>query len=153
MKKIETISESNSYSAINIGVLDSLQEYSFLHPKTQQEIKGKVFLKEPTKATGTEISFQTLAAKSELPYFHKHIENEETYIILKGSGFFQVDEDCFPIKEGSVIRIAPAAKRGFCNTSDEQMILAVIQSKEGSLNQYSSDDGERVSVEPKWRNK
>lgn len=153
MKKIETISESNSYSAVNIGVLDDLQDYSFLHPKTQQEIRGKVFLKEPTKATGTEISFQTLPAKSELPYFHTHIENEETYIILKGFGFFQVDEDCFAVKEGTVVRITPAAKRGFCNTSNEQMILAVIQSKEGSLNQYSSDDGQRVSVEPKWRNK
>nr|WP_297169217.1 cupin domain-containing protein [uncultured Dysgonomonas sp.] len=153
MKKIEIISRSNSYSAVNIGDLNSLQTYSFLHPKTGQEIKGKVFLKEPTKATGTEISFQTLSPRSELSYFHKHIENEETYIILKGSGFFQVDEDCFPVKEGSVVRITPAAKRGFCNTSDDQMILVVIQSKEGSLNQYSSDDGERVIVEPKWRNK
>lgn len=153
MKKIEIISDSSSYSAVNIGELTDLQNYSLIHPKTQQEIKGKIFLKEPTKATGTEISFQTLAAHTELPYFHTHIQNEETYIILKGFGFFQVDEDCFAVKEGSVIRIAPAAKRGFCNTSDEQMILAVIQSKEGSLNQYSSDDGEKVSVEPKWRNK
>ena len=44
-----------------------------------------------------------LAPRSEQPYFHIHYKNEETYIILKGYGYFQVDGNCFGNKRGSVI--------------------------------------------------
>lgn len=151
MKKIEKLSENNHFTAINIGNLDDLMDYSLVHPVNKKRIEGKVFLKDPTKATGTEISFNSLPPKSEQPYFHIHRKNEETYIILKGFGFFQVDEDCFDIKEGSVIQVAPQGKRGICNSSDERMVYMVIQSKENSLEEYTTADGERLPVEPKWR--
>jgi len=151
MKEIEVISENKNYTAVNIGSLDQLTEYSMIHPKNKKEITGKVFIKEATKATGTEISFQTLPPNTELGYFHIHDENEEMYIILKGSGDFQVDEDCFPVSEGSLIRVSPKGKRSLRNSSDEAMIYMVIQSKENSLGQYSSDDGERISYDPKWK--
>jgi mannose-6-phosphate isomerase-like protein (cupin superfamily) len=151
MKEIEKLSENEHYSAIDLGSLDELMDYSLIHPVRKNLIEGKVFLKDATQATGTEISFNMLLPHSEQPYFHIHRKNEETYVILKGAGFFQVDEDCFQIKEGSVIRIAPQGKRGICNSSDETMIYMVIQSKENSLEEYTTADGERVPVEPKWR--
>src|ERR1035437_4457792 len=104
MKQIEKILENTNYSAVNLGELDNLMDYSLIHPVNKKLIEGKVFLKDMTKATGTEISFNSLPPTTEQPYFHIHRKNEETYIILKGFGFFQVDEDCFSIKEGSVIR-------------------------------------------------
>lgn len=151
MKEIEKQSENRYYTAVDLGNLNDLMEYSLIHPVNKRLIEGKVFLKDATQATGTEISFNSLAPKSEQPYFHIHRKNEETYIILKGSGFFQVDEDCFGIKEGSVIRVAPQGKRGICNSSDETMIYMVIQSKENSLEEHTTADGERLPVEPKWR--
>jgi len=151
MKQIEKLSENTNYSAVNLGNLKDLANYSLIHPVSKRLIEGKVFLKDPTKATGTEISFNSLPPQSEQPYFHIHRKNEETYIILKGFGFFQVDDDCFRIKEGSVIRVAPQGKRGICNSSDETMIYMVIQSKENSLEEYTTADGERLPVEPKWR--
>jgi mannose-6-phosphate isomerase-like protein (cupin superfamily) len=150
MKQVEKISEGNNYTAINIGCLDELINYSLIHPKTGEERK-KLFLKAPTKATSTEISFTTLPPKTELGYFHKHNKDEETYIILKGSGYYQVDDDCFPITEGSVIRVAPQGIRGLCNTSDVPMIYICIQSKENSLEEHTSDDGQRVAFLPKWK--
>jgi mannose-6-phosphate isomerase-like protein (cupin superfamily) len=126
--------------------------YSLIHPVNKQEIEGKVFLKGATKSTGSEISFNALAPKSEQPYFHIHYKNEETYIILKGFGFFQVDGKCFDIKEGSVIRVAPDGVRGIRNASSETMTYMVVQSKENSLEEYTTDDGERVAFEPKWKN-
>lgn len=150
MKKPSTIAENKNYTAVNIGSLDELAEYSLIHPKSGSEIKGKVFLKEATEATGTEISFATLPPNTALSYFHIHRKNEETYIILKGSGDFQVDDDCFAITEGSVIRVAPNGRRGLRNTSDVAMVYMVIQSKEGSLEEYSTDDGERIEHKPKW---
>ena len=134
-----------------MGNLDSIKDYSLIHPVNKKLLEGKVFLKNATKATGTEISFNSLPPHSEQPYFHIHRKNEETYIILKGSGFFQVDEDCFEIKEGSVIRVAPKGNRGICNSSDETMTYMVIQSKENSLEEYTTDDGERLPFTPKWK--
>lgn len=151
MKKIEKLSENTNYSAVNLGDLNDLMDYSLIHPVSKRLIEGKVFLKESTLSTGTEISFNSLPPKSEQPYFHIHRKNEETYIILKGFGFYQVDDDCFSIKEGSVIRVAPQGKRGICNSSDETMIYMVIQSKENSLEEYTTADGERLPVVPKWR--
>lgn len=151
MKEIKHLAENKNYSAVNIGSLDRLMEYSLIHPKSGKKIEGKVFVKDATKATGTEISFNSLPPKTELSYFHIHNENEETYIILKGYGDFQVDDDCFEITTGSVIRVAPKGKRGMRNSSDEPMIYMVIQAKEGSLHQYTSDDGERIPCEPKWK--
>jgi mannose-6-phosphate isomerase-like protein (cupin superfamily) len=150
MKEIEKLVEDKNYTAINLGNLDNLMEYSLIHPVNKQETEGKVFLKDATKATGTEISFNSLPPKTEQPYFHIHYKNEETYIILKGYGFFQVDGKYFEIKEGSVIRVAPDGIRGIRNDSDEIMIYIVIQSKKNSLEEYTTNDGERVSFEPKW---
>jgi len=151
MKQIEKLSENTHYSAVNMGNLNDIMDYSLVHPVNKRLVEGKVFFKDATNATGTEISFNSLPPNSEQPYFHIHRKNEETYIILKGSGFFQVDEDCFNIKEGSIIRVAPQGKRGICNSSDESMIYMVIQSKENSLEEHTTADGERIPVEPKWR--
>lgn len=151
MKQIEKLSENHNYTAIDLGNFDELFDYSLIHPISKKVIEGKVFLKEATKATGTEISFNSLPAKTELSYFHLHRKNEETYMILKGHGFFQVDEDCFEIKEGSIIRVAPQGKRGLYNKSNEPMIYCVIQSKEKSLEEYTTDDGERIPVAPRWK--
>ena len=151
MKKIEQLSENASYTAVNVGSFDTLMDYNLVHPVSKRCLEGKVFLKDATNATGTEISFNTLLPHSEQPYFHIHRKNEETYIILKGSGYFQVDEDCFPIKEGSVIRVAPQGSRGICNSSDEPMNYMVVQSKEDSLEEHTTADGERTPFEPKWK--
>jgi len=151
MKQIEKLAEDMNYTAINLGNLNKLMEYSLIHPINKQEVEGKVFLKDPTKATGSEISFNSLLPKTEQPYFHIHYKNEETYIILKGFGFFQVDGKYFDIKEGSVIRVAPDGIRGIRNSSEETMIYIVIQSKENSLEEYTTNDGERVPFEPKWK--
>ncbi|HET6556179.1 MAG TPA: cupin domain-containing protein, partial [Prolixibacteraceae bacterium] len=96
-------------------------------------------------------SFNALPPQSEQSYFHIHRKNEETYIILSGHGYFQVDDDCFTIKEGSVIRVAPQGKRGIRNASEDTMTYMVVQAKENSLEEYTTGDGERVPVEPKWR--
>jgi len=151
MKPIEKLSENINYSAVNLGTLNKLRDYSLIHPVSKRLIEGKVFLKDATKSTGTEISFNSLPPKSEQPYFHIHRKNEETYIVLKGFGFFQVDDDCFNIKEGSIIRVSPKGKRGICNISNVAMIYMVIQSKENSLEEYTTTDGERIPVEPIWR--
>ena len=141
MEKIKKVAENKNFTAVDFGKLSLLQETA----------NGKAFLKDLTNATGTEISLSVLPAKTDLPVFHSHKQNEETYIILSGSGKFQVDDQCFDISEGSIVRVASDGIRGMTNTSDEQMTYIVIQSREGSLEQYSMDDGVMLEAVPLWK--
>lgn len=151
MKTMEKISEGKNYSAINIGSLDELMEHSYLHPKLKMEVKGKVFVGDALRTTGSEISFQILPPNAVIPFLHKHNTHEEVYVFLKGKGQFQVDEDVFDIQEGSVIRISPQGSRSWRNNSDGTMVFMVIQSRDGSLSDHFVDDGYRVEGELAWK--
>jgi mannose-6-phosphate isomerase-like protein (cupin superfamily) len=140
MSTIKQIAEGNNFTAVNFGTLCHVLA----------DANGKIFLKDATKATGTEISISILPPRTALPLFHSHKQNEETYIILRGSGKFQVDDKVFDISEGSVIRVAPGGVRGMTNTSDEQMAYIVIQAKENSLEQHTMEDGVIVEATPLW---
>jgi mannose-6-phosphate isomerase-like protein (cupin superfamily) len=151
MKKIEKISESENYTAVNIGKFDEIIDYVIPSSNGTPDIKGKVFVKDAIKSTGSELSYSTLPPKTGSPFFHTHTKNEELYIIIKGSGYFQIDDDYFPITEGSLIRIAPAGKRGMYNSSDEVMVYLCLQTRENSLEEYSFTDGNIVKNDAKWK--
>ena len=137
MSTIKQIAEGNNFTAVNFGRLNEVEN-------------GKIFLKDATKTTGMEVSISVLPPHTDLPIFHSHKQNEETYIILSGKGKFQVDNRVFDISEGSVVRVAPAGLRGMTNTSDEQMAYIVIQAKAGSLEQCTMEDGVIVDGTPLW---
>jgi len=147
MKKVMIKSEGNNYSAIEIGKLQDLAEYSFPHPKLKQDVQGKLFVGEILKSTGIEVSFQMMPVNTDIPFLHSHTNQEEIYIFIKGKGQFQVDNDLFDIQEGSIIRVAPKGKRTWRNNSDGIMILMVIQAKAGTLENYNILDGYGVSGE------
>ena len=77
-----------------------------------------------------------------VPFFHSHKANEENYIILSGSGKFQVNDDVFDIAEGSVVRVSPGCFRNLKCTSAEPMTYICIQAKSGSLEKYTAEDAE-----------
>lgn len=104
--------------------------------------EGKQFIKEATAATSCEISFGTLLPGTAVPFFHSHKANEENYIILSGSGKFQVNDEVFDIAEGSVVRVATNCDRNLKCTSDQPMTYICIQAKEGSLDGYTMTDAE-----------
>lgn len=130
------------FTAINLGKISQALETA----------NGKIFLKESTDATASEISIGTISPKTDLPFFHSHKQNEEIYIVLSGHGNFQVDDKYFPISEGSVIRVAPNGLRGMNNDSDEQMVYIVVQAKEKSLEQFAMGDlGIGTEITPLWK--
>lgn len=140
MSTIKQIAEGNNFTAVNFGPLDRVLENA----------NGKIFLKDTVKTTGMEVSISVLPPHTDLPIFHSHKQNEETYIILSGKGKFQVDDRVFDISEGSVVRVAPAGLRGMTNTSDQQMAYIAIQAKAGSLEQYTMEDGVILDGTPLW---
>lgn len=60
MKQAKKIAEGRNYTAADIGDAEDIKSYSLIHAKTGQEVRGKLFLKELTRATGTEISFNSI---------------------------------------------------------------------------------------------
>lgn len=128
MSKVKIINKGEKFTHANAGSL--------------KDFEGKEFLKDATGATSCELSFGTLPSGAAVPFFHSHKANEENYIILSGSGRFQVDTDAFDISEGSVIRVATNCDRNLKCTSREPMTYICIQAKENGLEGYTMTDAE-----------
>lgn len=90
-------------------------------------VEGKVFLDGELALVGSIASVQKLDAHADAPFLHSHKEHEELYIIVSGSGEFQVDGEIFPVSEGSFIRVAPEGIRALRNTSDTEMVMICVQ--------------------------
>lgn len=128
MSEIKTINKGEKYAHASVGSLKTFEV--------------KQFVKDATGATSCEISFGTLPSGTSVPFFHSHKENEENYIILSGSGKFQVNDEVFEIGEGSVIRVSTGADRNLKCTSEEPMCYICIQAKEESLGGYTMTDAD-----------
>ena len=125
-----------------VKILNSGEKFAHVSVGTLSGFEGKQFVKDATGATSCEISFGTLPSGASVPFFHSHKDNEENYIILSGSGRFQVNDDVFDIAEGSVIRVSTGCDRNLKCTSSEPMTYICVQAKEGSLGGYTMSDAE-----------
>ena len=115
-------------------------------------LKGKVFVGQALKATGCEISYQTLVSGQDSGFLHTHKTHEELYIILKGNGTYQVDSEMIPVSEGSIVRVAPDGKRALKNTGNEPLTMICIQYKSNNFTDADSPmtDGVILQDEVKW---
>lgn len=103
---------------------------------------GKVFLHDALDLTSCEISLNCVPKDFKLPFNHKHKQNEEIYIILKGKGIFTIDDDEIEVKEGSCIKVMPCASRTIESTGSEELQFICIQAKTNSLEQFGLGDAE-----------
>lgn len=125
-----------------IKVMNKGEKYAHASVGTLKGFEGKQFVKEAAEASSCEISFGTLPSGAAVPFFHSHKANEENYVILSGTGRFQVDDNVFDIGEGSVVRVSTRCDRNLKCTSTEPMTYICIQAKEGSLEGYTMTDAE-----------
>ena len=58
---------------------------------------------------------------------HDHADDgqEEVYVILGGSGEFQIDGERTPVRAGQIVRISPEAKRKLLPGPDGAQVLAI----------------------------
>ncbi|WP_328803950.1 cupin domain-containing protein [Paenibacillus glycinis] len=118
---------------------------------TEGKLKGKIFLKAALSLTSMEVSLNNLPPGGEVPFYHKHLENEELYIFLKGQGRIQVDGEELDVFEGSSVRIARDGTRALRNTSaSEDLHFIVVQAKENSLAQWAETDGVILEQPVAW---
>ena len=149
MKQIQKLSEAENYSAINLGKLSDLKDYTLeLGPEIR--IPGKVFGGQNLGATGGEFSFQVFAPGQETGFLHTHRNHEELYFFLSGKGEFQVDGKVFPVEEGSVVRVAPEGKRSVRNNGSEPLVMLCVQYRGNTFTSYDAADGNILNEPVKW---
>ena len=110
----------------------------------------RVELKEALGLSGCELSNNRLPANASVSFVHSHKQNKELYLALKGGGMLFVGSEETAVKKGDAIRIDPAGKRYF-KAGAQGMKFICIQTKRGSLEQYSNGDGViNEDVKPSW---
>ena len=122
-------------------VVQSTPGYSVATVGNLATFEGKAFIKELVGSTSMEVSFGSLDPGQAVPFFHKHKQNEELYVVLSGEGVFILDGEEIAVASGSVIRIAPAVSRCTKCIGENSLIYLCIQAKDGSLEQWTMTDG------------
>ena len=120
-----------NFKILKIGKLDAV---------SKNYENGKAFLHDLLGLTSCEISVNSMNAGIKLPFNHKHKQNEEIYIFLKGNGSMTIDNEIIDVKEGDCIKVLPQAVRTMEAKSDLQYIC--IQAKTNSLEQFGLGDAE-----------
>ena len=138
-----------NYAIAHSGQWERLADYTFKHPLIGN-VPGKLFLKEPLRLTGMEVSLGVVPAGRGTPFLHAHRQNEELYIFVKGQGQLVVDGDVLGVGEGTVVRVAPEGARAWRNTGAEDLYYIVIQAKAGTLVNGTITDGIEVPGRPQW---
>lgn len=101
----------------------------------------RVELHDKIGLTGAEISVNVLPAGACVPFVHAHKQNEEVYIILEGRGRMVLDGESVELSANDYLRVSPAAKRQIFAAADSTIKYICIQTKAGSLENYTATDG------------
>ncbi len=149
MKEAKTIAKLENATALDFGKFSELGEY-VLKLSPEVKIPGKVFGGSSVGATGCEFSFQSFAPGTETGFLHSHKHHEELYFFLSGKGEFQVDGKVFPIGEGSVVRVAPAAKRSVRNNGTEPLVMLCVQYRSNTFTAEDATDGVILNEKVVW---
>ena len=113
-------------------------------------VPGKFFLHDVLGLTGMEISVNCLPAGGKVPFFHTHRAHEEVYLVLAGSGQFQIDGELIDVGPGSALRVAPEGARTWRNRGNEPLYYIVIQATAASLTTPGTADGVPLAAKPVW---
>ena len=140
---------SSDYSKMELGEFSNLTKNVF-QPSPDFKLDGKRFVKDELGLTSSEISFNTMEANTAIPFLHKHKENEEVYIGIKGKGQLLLNDNYVDIGEGTVVRVATNTERAIRNNSENSFTFIVIQAKENSLQGSTTSDGYGIEKKPNW---
>jgi len=139
-----------NYQKHDIGMLSNLDQHVFAPEELPVRLEGKVFLKEILGLTSMEVSVNKDAPGTGINFFHRHKNNEETYIFFSGTGEMIIDDEHINVKEGTVVRIKPDAKRAWWNTGKEDLYYIVIQAPSDGLVGSTLTDGELIEGSVPW---
>jgi mannose-6-phosphate isomerase-like protein (cupin superfamily) len=71
------------------------------------------------------VSRETLAPGFRVPFGHTHRDQEEVYVVLRGSGRMKIEDEIVELAEGDLVRVSPGIWRCTEAGPDGMQILAV----------------------------
>ena len=97
-----------TYTIKNIKeIADSAEQFG-LSPDLEAR-----FARKDLDAERSGVSYQRLAANFRQPFGHRHADQEETYIVVGGSGRAKVEDEVVDLKQWDALRVSPATARAF----------------------------------------
>ena len=102
--------------------------------------EGRVELHDTLSLTGAEVSINKIPAGECVPFVHSHKTNEEVYGVLEGEGKAVLDGEDVALRKGDWLRVPPATKRQIFASANSGIVYVCIQTKEGSLEAFTSND-------------
>jgi mannose-6-phosphate isomerase-like protein (cupin superfamily) len=148
----EKTARGTNFTCFHAGPMEEWTQYLLVPPEVPRLTRGKLFLRSLLGSAGLEMSLNVVEPGKRIPFLHRHRENDEVYIIIGGRGQFLVDGECIDVKEGSVLRMGPAAARAWRNNSDAPLYFLCIQYRADSVIQGGTLDGQKVEGMPTWTN-
>jgi mannose-6-phosphate isomerase-like protein (cupin superfamily) len=86
------------------------------------------------------LSYQRVPPGYRFPYGHTHKQQEEVYVVLRGSGRMKLDDEIVELKEWDAVRVPPGMWRGY-EAGPEGLEIFVIAAP--NLDQREDVDGQR----------
>ena len=67
----------------------------------------------PLELERSGLTYQRIPPDYRFPYGHTHHEQEEVYVVVRGSGRMKVDEEIVELEEWDAVRVPPGSWRGY----------------------------------------
>ena len=96
----------SSYTRINIEDVEDAAVGFGLAPSLEARFGRRAL---GSKVVG--VSRETLAPGFRVPFGHMHRDQEEVYVVLRGSGRMKIDDEVVDLAEGDLVRVAPGVWR------------------------------------------
>jgi mannose-6-phosphate isomerase-like protein (cupin superfamily) len=98
-----------------------------------------------TKALGLErsgLSYQRIPPGYRFPYGHTHKEQEELYVVVRGSGRMKLDDEIIEVEEWDAVRVPPGTWRGY-EAGPEGLEILVVGAPDLGENPREDVEGRR----------
>lgn len=79
----------------------------------------------PLELENSALSYQRIPPGYRFPYGHTHVQQEETYVVVRGGGRMKVDDEILEIEEWDAVRVPPGTWRGYEAGPDGLEILVI----------------------------
>ena len=96
------------------------------------------FARTALEAEHSGLSYQRLAPNFRAPTGHRHEQQEETYVVVSGSGRVKLEDGVHELRRWDAVRVAPQTARGF-EAGPEGMELLVFGAGESGDVEMLSD--------------
>jgi mannose-6-phosphate isomerase-like protein (cupin superfamily) len=89
------------------------------------------------------LSYQSLPPDYRFPYGHTHRQQEEVFVVVRGSGRMKLDDEIVEVSEWDAVRVPPGTWRGY-EAGPEGLELLVIGAPNLGENPRDDVEGKRA---------